>query len=485
MRTLMGFGFAIAVSLACSSCGVDPLNAAAENLGVEDVTSIRFDGTGANFSVGQPFAAGNEWPQVNIVSYDAVVDYEAGAMQVDMVREQPQPEPMGGGVRFAGQQRTVQAVSGTSAWNQPPPAADGTQLDPQPQPAAAVERGVNIWTTPHGFVKAAIANAAVVTETEEGGEVAFTLPSGNRVNGTINAEGEVTRVQTWVDNPVLGDMLVETTYSDYQEFEGIRFPTRIMQSQGGQPALDLTIRTVTPNAPANIAVPANVVGVAAAPVAATSERVAPGVFYIKGGSHHSVAIEMADHIVVVEGPQSEARAAAVIEAAKAAIPNKPIRYIVNTHVHFDHSGGLRPFVAEGATVVTHETNQQFYEQAWAAPRTLNADRLATAGGQPTFMTVGDEAELTDGRRTIEIHRIQDSPHAIGFLMVWLPAERILIEADAYTPGAAGAPVATPPAVNTVNLHDNVVRLGLQPRQILALHGPRIATLADLRAAAGR
>ena len=70
-------------------------------------------------------------------------------------------------------------------------------------------------------------------------------------------------------------------------------------------------------------------------------------------------------------------------------------------------------------------------------------------------------------------------------MVWLPAERILIEADAYTPGAAGAPAPTPPNVNTVNLYDNVVRLGLAPRQILALHGPRIATLADLRAAAGK
>src|SRR5688572_26259351 len=186
MRTLTGLSFGIAVSLACSSCGADPLNAAADNLGVEDVTSIRFDGTGANYSVGQPFTAGQEWPQVNIVSYDAVVDYEAGTMQVDMVREQPQPEPQGGGVRFPGQQRQTQVVSGTSAWNQPPPAPDGTQPDPQPQPAAAAERSLQIWTTPHGFVKAALANAATVTETEAGGEVAFTLPSGARVTGTIN-----------------------------------------------------------------------------------------------------------------------------------------------------------------------------------------------------------------------------------------------------------------------------------------------------------
>jgi glyoxylase-like metal-dependent hydrolase (beta-lactamase superfamily II) len=321
-------------------------------------------------------------------------------------------------------------------------------------------------------VKAAIANAAVVTETEEGGEVAFTLPSGHRVAGTINGEGEVTRVETWVDNPVFGDMSVETTYSDYREFEGIRFPTRIMQSQGGQPALDLTIRTVTPNPPASIAVPANVLGAAAAPVATTTERVAPGVFYIRGGSHHSVAIEMMDHVVVVEGPQSEERARAVIEAVKAAIPNKPIRYVVNTHVHFDHSGGLRPFVAEGATVVTHESNRQFYEQAWAAPRTLKADRLSESGAPPTFMTVGDKAELTDGRRTIEIHRIQDSPHAIGFLMVWLPAERILIEADAFTPGARSSPFAT-------NLLAQIQALRLPVTRIAAVHNA-VAPYADLQ-----
>jgi glyoxylase-like metal-dependent hydrolase (beta-lactamase superfamily II) len=485
MRTLTGLCFAIAVALACSSCGADSLNAAADNLGVEDVTSIRFDGTGANYSLGQPYIAGQEWPQVNIVSYDAVVDYASGTMQIDMVREQPQPEPPGGGVRFAGQQRQTQLVSGASAWNQPPPAADGSQPDAQPQaPAVAAERALQIWTTPHGFVKAALENGATVTEGEAGAEVAFTLASGHRVVGTINANGEVERVQTWVDNPVLGDMLVETTYSDYQDFEGVRFPTRIMQSQGGHPALDLTIRTVTANQAPAVSVPANVAGFQPQPVATTTEQVAPGVFYIKGGSHHSVAIEMADHIVVVEGPQTEERGLAVIAAAKAAIPNKPIRYVVNTHVHFDHSGGLRPFVAEGATVVTHESNETFFRDAWSAPRTLNADGYAEANALPSFEAIGDAGQMTDGRRVIQYHRIQESPHTTGFLMVWLPAERILIEADAYTPAAAGAPVP-PPNANTVNLFDNVTRLQLQPRQILALHGPRIATLADLRAAAGR
>ena len=485
MRALQGFSFAIAVSLACSSCGADSLNAAADHLGVEDVATIRFDGTGANFSVGQPYVAGGEWPQVNIVSYDAVVDYQTPAMQIDMVREQPQPEPMGGGVRFAGQQRQTQVVSGAAAWNQPPQAADGSQPDAQPQaPAVAAERALQIWITPHGFVKAALANAATVTETEEGGEVAFTLPSGHRVEGTINANGEVDRVRTWVDNPVLGVMLVETTYSDYQEFEGVRFPTRIMQSQGGRPALDLTIRTVTANAPVAIAVPASMAGFQPPAPTVTTTEVAPGVFYLTGGSHHSVAIEMSNGIVVVEGPQSEERGLAVIEAAKAAIPNKGITHVINTHVHFDHSSGLRPFVAEGAQVVTHESAETFYRDAWSAPRTLRADRYATANAEPAFITLADTTTITDGRRRVEIHRIQESPHNTGFLMVWLPAERILIEADAYTPAAAGAPVP-PPNPNVINLYDNVTRLGLQPRQILALHGPRVATLADLRAAAGR
>ncbi len=481
MRTLAGLSFATAVALTCSSCGVDPLNAAAENLGVETVNSIRLEGEGANFSVGQPYTAGQEWPRVNIVSYAAVVDYDAGSMQVDIVREQPEPQPRGGGIRFAGRQRTTQFVSGMSAWNQPPTQSDGTRPDPQPQPGAAAERSVQILITPHGFVKAAIEAGAVATE---GGEVSFTTSDGTRVTGTINENGEVERIQSWTDNPVLGDMPVETTFSDYQDFGGVRFPTRIQQTQGGQPALDLTISAVLPNVVADITVPENVVTFEPQPLSATSERVAPGVFYIKGGSHHSVAIEMSDHVIVVEGPQSEERGLAVIETVKQAIPNKPIRYIVNTHVHFDHSGGLRPFVADGATVVTHESNQAFYQQAWSAPRTLNPDQLAQANVQPQFMAVAEQAELTDGRRRVEMHRIADSAHTNGFLMVWLPAERILIEADAFTPGPAGAPPPETPNPNTVNLYENVQRLGLNPRRILALHGPRIATLADLRTAAG-
>ena len=166
------------------------------------------------------------------------------------------------------------------------------------------------------------------------------------------------------------------------------------------------------------------------------EKLADGVYYLKGGSHHSVAIDQRDHIVVVEAPQDEARSLAVIAKVKETIPNKPIRYLVNTHAHFDHSGGLRTYVAEGATIVTHEMNRPYYEQAWAAPRTLNPDRLAKANKPATFETFTDKHVLTDGRRTIEIHQIAGSGHNDAFAMVYLPAEKILIEVDAWAPAGS-------------------------------------------------
>ena len=92
----------------------------------------------------------------------------------------------------------------------------------------------------------------------------------------------------------------------------------------------------------------------------------------------AIAVDFKDYIVVIEGATNDERANAVITEAKRLIPNKPISYVVNTHQHFDHSGGLRAFVAEGATVITHEVNKPYYEKIWAAPHTLSPDRQATA-----------------------------------------------------------------------------------------------------------
>ena len=205
--------------------------------------------------------------------------------------------------------------------------------------------------------------------------------------------------------------------------------------------------------------------------------------------------------MVIEAPQDETRSLAVIAKVKEVIPGKPIRFIVNTHHHFDHAGGLRTYVDEGAAIVTQVMNKAYYEMAWAAPRTLNPDRLSKSKKTRTYQTYTDKQVLTDGARRIEVHRIANNPHDDGFAMVYLPTEKILIEADAFTPASDAPPQpsgGTPPAApgpgppapsalnpSTVNLYENIQRLKLDVRQIAALHGPRLATMDDLTRAVGR
>jgi len=482
MRRLMIPVIVFAVA-AASACGprAGTLEAANAALGTARITSIQFSGAGRWYQFGQAPNPTLPWPQFDVSSYTATVDYGAPAARVQMARLQTverdrvRPAPV--------EQRPDQYVSGTTAWNLAAAAGAPAGAPPaaQPQPAAVEERVMEIWTTPHGFLKAAAANKATVQSGDAGSEVTFTIGK-YRYAGTINAQNEVAVVRTWIDSPVLGDTEVQFNYTDYKDFAGVRFPARIVRVQGGHPVLDITVNAVMANPGLTVAPPADP---PAAPVSVTVEKLANGVYYLKGGTHHSVVIDQKDHIVVVEGPQNEERSLAVIAQVKSLIPNKPIRYVINTHVHFDHSGGLRTYVDEGATVVTHEMNKPYYEQAWAAPRTLNPDKLAQSKKSATFETFTDKYVLTDGARTIEVHQIAGGGHNDAFAMVYLPIEKILVEGDAYTPAAADAP---PPATAnpfSVNLNDNIQRLKLDVRQIAALHGPRLTTIADLRTAIGQ
>ncbi len=293
-------------------------------------------------------------------------------------------------------------------------------------------------------------------------------------------------MRAWVPNDVFGDMLIETTYSGYRNFGGIQFPARIQQTQGGHPTLDLTVTAVEINPFFSVTLPDSVRN-AAAPAAptATSEKVADGIFWITGGSHHSLAVDMGDHVVVIEGPQNEARAEVVIAEAKKVLANKPIRMVVNTHLHFDHSGGLRRFVDEGATVVTHAANTAFFEKAWAGPRVLLPDRMATSKKQATFQGVTDRAVLTGtNKRTIELHVLAGNPHNEQTLIAWLPAEKLLFQSDMMNPPAPGATVP-PPSPTISNFYENLMRLKIQPDRIVGGHGNRIATVADLNLVAGK
>src|SRR5438105_5561931 len=187
-------------------------------------------------------------------------------------------------------------------------------------------------------------------------------------------------------------MLFDATYTQYKDFGGVKFPTKIVQKQGDYPILDLTITDVKPNAQVNIQAPA-----APAPQAAatTSEKLGDGVYLILGG-YAAVAVDFKDYIVVIEGPQSEERANAIIAETKKLIPNKPIKYVVNTHSHYDHTSGIRTFMAEGATIVTHQVNKPFLEKIAALPHTLSQDRQEQAKKKPAFETMTEKKVMTDG-----------------------------------------------------------------------------------------
>jgi glyoxylase-like metal-dependent hydrolase (beta-lactamase superfamily II) len=469
---------AAAVSACSQKPEPTPLENAAASMGVADVTALEFSGTGRWFQFGQSAAPGLPWPQFDVSSYTATIDYVKPAARVQITRKQTVEE---GRVRPTPvEQKVDQYVDGTLAWNVPTaPAAGGNVPPPQAQPAAVAERQAEIWTSPHGFIKAAVFNKATTTAADGGTQVEF-VADGRRYEGFLDASNQVTRVRTWIDNTVFGDTPLEVTYADYRKFGDLSFPGKISRSMGGHPVLDLTVTSVAKASP-QIAAPPEASTVA--PVEVTVETIAKGVHYLRGGSHHSIAVDQADGIVVIEAPLHEERSNAVIAKVKELIPNKPIRFIVNSHHHFDHSGGLRTYVDEGATVVTHASNQPFYEQAWAAPRTLNADRLATSGKTAQFQTFTDKLVLKDKDHPVEVHHIAGNGHNDAFAMVYLPKERVLIEGDAWTPAAAGAPAPTTANPYTVNLLENVEKLKLNVRTIAALHGPGVATLAQLRAAA--
>jgi len=245
--------------------------------------------------------------------------------------------------------------------------------------------------------------------------------------------------------------------------------------------LTVAITEVLPNAEVNAVVPENV---AKATERVVAEKAAEGVWFLAGGSHNSVAIEMRDHVILVEAPLGDERTSMVIQEVKKLVPGKPIRFVVNSHNHFDHSGGLRAAVAEGAAVVVQSQSKAYFEKVFANPSRIAPDLLAKSGRKATVIGVDETMTMKDAGRTVELHRIKDSVHADTFLMVYLPQERLLIEADVYTPLPPGAPVPTPVNALNVELVQNIERLRLQVDRILPLHG-RMVPLAELHRTIGR
>ena len=439
--------------------------------------TLRYVTEGTGYTFGQAFTPGMAWPKITVHSQIRTLNFDTASMREEVTLSRAEPQG-GGGYPLAGQQRNDQFVSGAHAWNMA-----GTNA--QPGSRFVMDRVHQLWVTPHGVIKAAQRNKATVKFQTTGGKpmavVTFTEPGRFQATAYINQDDLVERVESRLPDPVLGEVVAVANYVDYRDQGGVKFPSRIQQSQGGYPTLDVTVKEVQANAPADIQVPEAVLK---ATERVSADKVADGVWFLAGGSHNSVAIEMKDHLVLVEAPLNDGRSGAVIEQVKQLAPGKPIRFVVNSHNHFDHSGGVRTAVAEGATIVTQAGNQAYFEKILANQNRINADLLAKSGQRAKVMPVGDKLEMSDGSRIIELHRIQGSVHNNTFLMVYLPKEKLLIEADAFTPPPPNTPPPATPNANNVNLVDNIERLKLSVDRILPLHG-RVVPLDDLYVAVGK
>src|SRR3989442_11500987 len=251
------------------------------------------------------------------------------------------------------------------------------------------------------------------------------------------------------DDPIYGDTLNELAFFDWRDYNGVRLPQAQATFLDGNKIREERVRTLINNPKyeeSSLTIPADIRSQPEAGERIVSQwpmrrlvmgvnyldfgreqkvelvEVAKGIYHIKGSDHHSMAVEMKDHVIMVEAPFFEERSVAVIKAVEEKIPGKPIKYLVVTHFHIDHSDGIRAYAAKGATILMQETNMPFLKTLLSRPKTMRPDSLAKAGNiTPNVEGVKDEKSLTDGARTVELRDLPN-PHCSGMFMRYLPNE---------------------------------------------------------------
>ncbi len=470
------------------------LESATEALGADHIRSVEFSATGKWYQFGQEPNPNVPAPMFTVTKYTASIDYNTATshiqrearQDVDPTRWRPIPQMAGG----RGGEGSQEFVAGGIAWilGATGGPATGLPVTAITDSKNAEERTMEIWATPQGFLRAAAANHATSKPLNGGGSEVTFMIGNHKMIGRINAQNQVFHVIYYIDNPVLGDMLCEAGFTEYKDFGGILFPSHIVRTMGGKMRMELFVSDVKANAPVVIPVPEGMREAMTAPVKVTVDKLADGVYWLKGFQWHSVAVDQGDHIVMIDAPLDEQRSLAVIAKIKETIPNKPITYLINTHAHFDHAGGVRTYVDEGSTIVTLPMNQAYYERVWRYPHKLSPDKLELSKKTPKFLPVTNgKLVLSDSKRPIEVYEQVGSAHNDAILMIYLPVEKMLVQVDAWNTEAASAP-----KIDTIggdymnpymlNLYDNIVRLNLDVRTLVPLHGPRTTTMPELRQA---
>jgi glyoxylase-like metal-dependent hydrolase (beta-lactamase superfamily II) len=431
--------------------------------GVERLLAVRtlvIEGEGTQYNFGQDVAPSASGQTFSMTQYRRAIDVAGERARTELTRI-----PKFSYWQGLAPQRQVQGIDKAIGYNV---AASGTAS--RIAQTAADDRRAELLRHPILAVRAALDPAARLTNprTEGGESIVEVLTSDGRAFTLAidDATKLPTRVSMAANNVNLGDVLISTTFADYQNVGGLHLPTRLITRTDDSPTAEVQVTRQAVDAdPGELAAPAAAASAQAPtpqPPNVTVEEVSRGVWLLAGGSHHSALVEFSDHLVLVDGPQNDARTLAVIAKARELRPDKPLTHLVNSHHHFDHSGGIRAAVAEGLIVITHQGNAAFIEEIVKRPHTRVPDALSKNPRPLKIETVADEKVITDGTMTLHLYPAPGE-HSETMLMGYLPRERALIVIDVYEPGEA------------VNMFvgrfiEDLTKRNLRVERIIPLHG---------------
>jgi len=317
------------------------------------------------------------------------------------------------------------------------------------------------------------------------------------------------RVRTMDWDALEGDSSFDAEYSDWRDVSGAKIAFLTHYTLNGMKVADLKVSSVmvNPALPAKtFEIPQAMLTAAAKPAPANATPyqwiirrqytgfyydsdkkytddldslklvdVAPNVSQTQGGTHNTLFIATSSYLIAVEAPNDDGQAIQSIDMAKKKYPGKPIRYLILTHHHVDHVGGMRTYAAEGATIVMAKEDGDYFRKALARPETLNPDAPKNAF-TPKVVEVDGKWSVKDGGREVDAYMIEN-PHAADMMIVHVPDAKLGIVTDLYVPGAP-----PPSNVNVAALVKGVNKWGIKPERFAGGHGS-VGPYADVVAAA--
>ena len=314
--------------------------------------------------------------------------------------------------------------------------------------------------------------------------ISFGHPNGWLITLYFDAQtGLLTKNEVLSDHLVGGDVVDEVVYSDWRAVGKLMLPFRYVEKLGGVVLQDLRAASITVDAKLDenlFAAPEGFAQVERKPPPSFVTKLSEDV-YLAHGEYNSVFVVFNDYVLVLEAGFNNQASAGVIAQIKVAAPGKPIRYLVSTHFHFDHLGGVRSYIAEGTTIVTTPSAKQVIEQAAVAAHNRRPDALSRSPRAPVIETMKDKRVFDDGVHRVELYEFSN-PHCAEMIIAWLPKEKILFEADMLDltyPGFVGTG-----GEDTAALAEKVRELGLEVERIIPVHG-RMGTIDDLRKSVDR